>query len=122
VPEFSGTVSVNGTSYVPPGRNPLFDTSTTKSNIVATFSDGGLDSPLDRTLTMTRQNIFSFTPHHPGDSITFNPVWGTFGGTIMHTDGHLAPFHAVVLQNQNSVEGSFVDRQGETGNVTMSPQ
>lgn len=120
VPEFSGTVSVAGSRYVPP-VGAILQTATSTNNVHLSISGGGLETPSERDLTLTAGNRFIFSPRLTGDALTANRSKGTFTGKFLHSDGRAVTFRGAVLQKQNIGGGHFVDRNDEAGTVLLSP-
>jgi hypothetical protein len=122
VPAFSGNVSVVGSRYLPLGGNTVLDVNSSSNNIHLGFADGGLETSIDRSLTLTAGNRFVFSPRLAGDALAVNPATGMFNGTFKHSDGRVYPFHGAILQKQNRGGGEFIDSERDPGNVSLTPQ
>ncbi|MEO5804621.1 MAG: hypothetical protein ABIR24_13935 [Verrucomicrobiota bacterium] len=121
VPEFSGNVQAVGSRYfVPPGTQ-VIQTSSATNNIGLTLNSGGLETPIDQTLTLTSANRFIFSPVLPGAALSVRPLTGLFSGRFLHSDNHSTVFRGAILQKQNRGAGQFVDLEAETGNVDLQP-
>ncbi|MDB6024716.1 MAG: putative Peptidylprolyl isomerase [Verrucomicrobiales bacterium] len=122
VPEFSGNTSVVGSRYIVPVGSPVLNVDSSSNNVHLTLSDGGLETSINRNLTLTAGNKFVFSPRLTGDSLVVNPATGLFAGTFLHSDGRTYPYRGAILQKQNRGDGEFVDHGGEGGDVSLTPQ
>ncbi|MEO6035571.1 MAG: hypothetical protein ABIQ35_09980 [Verrucomicrobiota bacterium] len=121
VPEFSGIVSAIGSRYVAhPGR--VLQTSDANNNVHLTLSEGGLEVPIERDLTLSTANKFIFTDAMRADALTVKAATGLFTGKFLHSEGETDAFRGVILQKQNFGGGFFYDRGGEVGRVVLQPQ
>jgi hypothetical protein len=122
VPEFSGETSVIGSRYFAPGGSTVLEVDSSPNNVRLTLTDGGLETSINRNLTLTGGNKFVFSPKITGDSLVVNPATGLFNGTFLHSDGRVYLFRGAILQKQNRGGGEFVDRAKEGGDVSLTTQ
>jgi hypothetical protein len=122
VNEFSGNVSVVGNRFFAPRGTPLLQTTSSTNNVRLVLNGGGLETPIERDLTLSPQNRFTFSDRRLGDSLSASASRGTFTGGFLHSDGHREIFRGAILQKQNFGGGHFVDREGQPGSVEFRPQ
>lgn len=119
---FHGDLSVVGSRYqIPPGT-PVLQTSSSTNNVHLNFTAGGLESAIDRDLTLLPSNKFIFNNRVVGDAFSVKASTGLFTGKFMHPDGVPVTFRGAILQKQNRGAGQFVNRDGGIGNVILDPQ
>jgi hypothetical protein len=122
VPEFSGTVFADGSRYNLQKGAMVLQTSSSENNVHLNLSDGGIETPIDRDLTLTSKNKFIFPDKMAGDALSVKSKSGLFTGKFMHPDGKVVTFRGAILQKQNAGAGQFVDPNGEIGNAQLTPQ
>ena len=121
VPEFSGNVQAVGSRYFVPAGTQVLQTLSATNNVQLTLSAGGLETPIERNLTLTSANRFIFSPVLPGHTLSVRASTGLFTGRFLHSDNHLKAFRGAILQKQNYGAGQFVDFEGQAGNVDLQP-
>ncbi len=120
VPEFSGTVSVAGSRYAAPAGSVIEMNSST-NNLHLSMSGGGLETSMARDLTLTSANKSIFSPRLEGDALSVNRTTGLFSGSFLESNNRTVIFRGAILQKQNIGGGYFVNRNGEAGQVVLSP-
>jgi hypothetical protein len=121
VPEFSGIVSAVGSRYISPSGKVL-QTSDAINNVHLTLSEGGLETPIERDVTLNPANKFIFTDRVKPESLSVKTSTGLFTGKFLRAQGETDTFRGAILQKQNFGGGAFVDRGGEVGSVVLQPQ
>lgn len=121
VPEFSGSVSAVGSRYISPSGKVL-QTSDAINNVHLTLSEGGLETPIERDVTLNPANKFIFTDRVKPEALSVKASTGLFTGKFLRTQGETDTFRGAILQKQNFGGGAFVDRGGEVGSVVLQPQ
>lgn len=122
VPKFSGDVTVAGSRYLAVKGNSVLQTTSSTNNVLLTLSRGGLQTPIERDLTLSSANRFTFANRTPNDSLSLSASKGTFTGNFLHTDGRKETFRGAILQKQNRGGGHFFYQEGQSGNVELQPQ
>ena len=122
VNEFSGEVSVAGSRYSVPRGTLVLQTTSSTNNVHLALSGGGLETPIERDLTLSSANRFSSANWPVGDSLSVSAPTGIFTGRFLHSDGFREIFRGVILQKQNFGGGHFVDREGLPGTAQLQPQ
>ena len=121
VPEFSGTVAAVGSRYNAPAGKVL-QTSSSINNVHLTLSEGGLQTPIERDLTLTSANKIIFTDRVQPEALSVQTSTGLFTGKFLRSAGETDVFRGAILQKQNFGGGSFVDRGGEVGSGVLQVQ
>jgi hypothetical protein len=120
VPQFVTTVNVSGSRYSFPRGSMLLQVNSSTNNVHLNISDGGLENQIDRDITLTTANRFTFAPRQVGDALVGYAGWGLFVGTFKHTDGRIYAYRGAFHQKQNRGGGQFVSHDGESGGVSLT--
>jgi hypothetical protein len=122
VNEFSGDVSCVGSRFSAPRGSTVLQTISSTNNVRLTLSGGGLETPIERDLTLSSANRFTFANRMPEDSLSVSASTGIFTGRFLHSNGLREIFRGAILKKQNFGAGHFVDHEGKPGTVELQPQ
>jgi hypothetical protein len=115
---FANQTTVTGSSYTPPSRGgPILNFG---GNSTLTLTGGGLDQTISNDFTV---GLFNHVVNQSGSPLfmTFASPNGRFSGTVVNSGSpRRLSFKGVVLQNQNTASGYFLDGD-QSGQAVVSP-
>jgi hypothetical protein len=121
---FSSSVNLQAARYAGARSAPVLDYTTLPGHAKIVLSAGGLASPIQHALSVSRTNVVTVTDRSADRlTLTINPGAGTFTGSFLPGGGAKARanFGGAVYQRDNSAAGVFLD-PSQAGNVIITPE